>query len=77
MWQHGVGMGGMWIGWIVGLVVLIVIIWMIASIAGRSPSGSEHGSGEDSAQEILDRRYARGEIDDEQYRRMREQLNPH
>jgi putative membrane protein len=55
-WHHG---QGMWFG---GGLLLIVVIILLFLIATRS---EEKGS--NSARDILDERYARGEIDREEY----------
>lgn len=62
----------MWIFPLIFLVVMLVFLfrgpgWLMR----RRPGGSE-GAG--SAREILDRRYARGEINQEEYQRMRKDL---
>jgi putative membrane protein len=66
----------MWLwmlGWSVLLIAgLVALIWVIVRLAlgrGQSPA-SRSGS----ARSILDERYARGEIDDEEYRKRRETL---
>jgi putative membrane protein len=65
-WEHMVWMT---IAWLVGIGFLIALIWGIAS-RGRLP---ERGPPE----AILKRRYAAGEIDTDEYRRRREELeNP-
>jgi len=51
--------------WILGLALLVVLVW----IAARSTGGFSVRSAEDSAEQILKRRYARGEIDREEYDR--------
>jgi putative membrane protein len=56
-------MGGMWIFWIV-LIVLIVWVVQRASISNRPPDQSPV-----SAEEILKRRYAQGEIGKDEYER--------
>jgi putative membrane protein len=63
------GWMGMWmlIFW-AGVVVLA--IWVASWLF---PSTAPHSS---SAREILDLRYARGELTQEQYRQMRQQLAP-
>lgn len=60
----------MMIGWIVGLAILAFLIWIIP----RTASGAGPGSREESAEEILKKRYARGEIDEEQFQRMKDEL---
>jgi putative membrane protein len=73
MWYWGGGVH--WWGWLLGFVVMVVfwavVVWAIwyfvASLLGRQPRRDELGS----AQRILDERLARGEIDTEEYRRLR------
>ena len=74
-------MGGWATGWmwvwpaliVAGLLVLgyVAVRW-IQGGSRASQTGSDPGSW--SARQILDERYARGEIDDEQYQRYRELL---
>jgi putative membrane protein len=56
--------------WIVPLVVLVALLWALGQRGGwfRGP-GSE-----DRAEALLRERFARGEIDEDAYRRMREEL---
>jgi putative membrane protein len=76
MMGYGWGMGLM--GWIfMGLfwfVVIGLIVWAVATLlpAGRRSLGGSARA--DDPREILDRRFALGEIDTEQYRRAREEL---
>jgi len=76
---HGFSMmGGMFMMWplmflflalaIAGLVALILVIIRLA----RNGTDSRDSAG---ARRILDERYARGEIDDDEYRRRRNALN--
>jgi len=76
MWGYGdYGMSGwMWV-WsaalIVGVLALIGgLVWaIVASIAHRRvPQAAAGGSGSAPARQILDERYARGELDTEEYR---------
>ena len=60
------GGGYMWIFWILLIVVIVVIV---AGIAGEKP-GSSKDTHEDSALEILKKRYARGEITRDQYQEL-------
>jgi putative membrane protein len=75
MW-HGYGWGMGSAGWVfMGLFWLVVIgllVWVAASLLPGGRSGGR--GGRESAEEILDRRFALGEIDAEQYRRAREEL---
>lgn len=62
----------MWIGPLIFFVILLVLLFR----GGGWPVCSGHGSRdrEDTAREILDRRYARGEINQEEYQSMRKEL---
>lgn len=75
-YMMGYGMG--WLGTIMMLVVWGMVVvggvylvrWLIQSVRHASPEAG----GRDRALEILRERYARGEIDKEQYERMRADL---
>jgi putative membrane protein len=82
-WGHGPGMMGWgygigWFGWIITVVFWIAVIvgivllirWMIVS---TKTTGHGPGSGE-SALEILKKRYARGEIDKEEFEEKKRDL---
>ena len=62
---YGWHMGGMWIWWIVAIAILVAVVWI--AINYRRRGGSQSG---DSPEQILKRRFAKGEIDREQYDRM-------
>jgi len=69
-------MGWMWIWPVIVVVGLLTLGYVGVRLAQNSqvtsPTGSDRfGS---SARPILDERYARGEIDDEEYRRRRDKL---
>ena len=69
MWNDGYffhGGGFMWIFWILLIIGIVFIIQNITK--GKSSSGSE------SPLEILKKRYARGEIDEDEYERRRNEL---
>ena len=67
--MHGWGMG--W-GWIIGLVLLIFVFWMVTK-SNRS-NGTIEQSKDDSALDILKKRYARGEINKEEYEEKKKDL---
>jgi len=65
---HGFGGGFMWIFWI---LLILAILWAV-----RFASGREGGSGEKqkTAVEILEERYAKGEIEREEFEQKRNDL---
>ncbi|MFC4148753.1 SHOCT domain-containing protein [Micromonospora mangrovi] len=70
MW-NGPMMGWMWIWSLLGLAVLAILAWLVVRLTTAHPDAA----GASSARHILDDRYARGEIDEEEYRRRRAGLN--
>ena len=74
MWDHMQGYGGMGFGGFFGLLIWLLLIiglaWAVIWILGTSRST---GKGL-SALEILKQRYASGEISEEQYQRMKKEL---
>jgi len=76
-------MGG---GWFVGLIVLVLflllvgggiaaVVWFVAQGShGSTQAGRHEPRRENEALEILRQRYARGEIDREEFQQMREDL---
>ena len=68
----GIGMMGfgllmMLIGLIVVVAIIALVVWAVVGFTSRSGSG-------DTARRTLDERYARGEIGDDEYQRMKRQL---
>jgi len=64
---------GMLAGLIINILVIVAIIWLVVWLVRRiAPSGGGIGTiaGRPSAREILQARYARGEITREQYLEM-------
>lgn len=75
----GQGMGGGmmggwgWLGllfWLVLLVVVVAVVWRL--LQGR---GESRGAAEESPLDILKRRYARGEIDREEFEAKKRDLS--
>lgn len=76
-------MGG---GWLIGLIVLVLfllligggiaaVVWFVAQGSrGSGQAARQEPRREDEALEILRRRYASGEIDREEFERMRQEL---
>ena len=75
-WNMWWGGGGMWFGplWmIVWLAVLVAIIVGLVRWLGGTGGGSVGSTR--TARDILDERYARGEIDREEYMRRRQDVS--
>lgn len=73
MWNWGYGQW--WMGLLMILFwagVIALIVWAIRSAGDRSRDQDQNGS--DQALRILERRYAQGEIDDEEFQRRRDLL---
>jgi putative membrane protein len=66
---HGYGGGMMWVFWI---LIIVALVWLVtlATRRGGSPPGNEK-----SALEILKERYAKGEIDREEFEQKKKGLN--
>jgi putative membrane protein len=67
-WGFGMGLG-MWVFWIVLFVIIVALVKVIGP-GSRSPPATP----DKSPAEILKARYARGEIDEEEFNRRRHEL---
>lgn len=69
------GFGGMWLMPLIPIVIVGLVVWaIVAAVQGAAqPRGSEPSYG-DSALELLKRRYARGEINREEFEEKRKDL---
>lgn len=77
-YDWGWGMHPLWWGWGLGMMVMMLLFWglvivglvvLIRWVIGQSKEGRS-----DSAVEILRQRYARGEINKEQFESMKREL---
>lgn len=65
MWSDYAGhMGWMWLWWLVGLALLVVLVWAVVRAAAPPAPGDQQ-----SPEAILKGRYARGELDRQEYER--------
>ena len=76
MGYGGMGWGGMGWGGMVGMVLFWVvliaaIVWAVTRLLPGRHAQNLAGSASETPEEILDRRYARGEIDLETYQAQR------
>lgn len=68
MMGYGWGMGWGWIGMILFWILLILaIVWLVRALDLGSGAGGHRDANRDDALEVLRERYARGEIDREEF----------
>ncbi len=67
--------GSMWFGggfmWIFWILLIVILVWIIKAVIN---TGSDNNLSEDSPLEMLKKRYARGEIDEQEYECRRKEL---
>ena len=70
MWPY-MGSMGWWmvLWWVAGIVVLVLLVRLVAGTAGGFSTRSD-----ETPEQILKRRYAKGEIEREEYQRSLEEL---
>lgn len=61
-WEGGWHMGWMWILWALAIVAVIAVVWKLARRGGGGGTG---GGG--SAEDVLKRRYAEGDISESEF----------
>ena len=66
---HGYGGGMMWVFWI---LIIVALVWFVTFATRR---GDISPRSEKSALEILKERYAKGEIDREEFEHKKKDLN--
>lgn len=76
MWWYGGGPG--WTGWL-AMALIMVAFWGLVVAAGVAiwravDRGGRRDGGERTPEQVLDERFARGEIDEDEYRHRRELL---
>jgi putative membrane protein len=72
MFDHGGGLFGFGFMWIFWILLIVVIVLVIKAITGAGGAGSSPGN--ETPLDILKKRYARGEIDEEEFERRRKEL---
>lgn len=87
MWNGGYGMGGaggvIWVVIMLAVLALIVVgvVLLVRGLSHRNdygqagyPQGPPGGAGSNSALQVLEERYARGDIDQEEFLKRRADL---
>ncbi len=72
MW--GFGMGWIWMI-LVWVVIIGGVVWAVTRLSPGSDGRPRDAGNADSARRILEERFARGEIDVDEYRRLRDELS--
>ena len=70
-WNGGWHMGGMGLFWILILAAIAIVAWFLFA---QQRSGSTMTMSTESPEQILKRRYAKGELDRQDYDRMMNDL---
>lgn len=68
------GPGMAWFMFFFWFLVILGIVMLLRALLNANKNAARPEAGNDSAEEILNKRYARGEISEEEYRKMRELL---
>ncbi|MCF8241557.1 MAG: SHOCT domain-containing protein [Melioribacteraceae bacterium] len=69
---HDGFMGGMSFGWLFWIVVIVLVVYLIVRFANQQNTRT---TSNESALDILKKRYARGEITKEEFDEMKNDLN--
>lgn len=81
MMGYGVG-GGTFMFWlwsilmhmVLPLIIIVCLVWLAARLLNRTERSPKSAEKKDSPLDILQARYARGEIDHDEYRKIKEEL---
>ncbi|MRS04034.1 SHOCT domain-containing protein [bacterium] len=72
-YHYGMGWGWMLLGIVFWIFIITCVVLLVLWIVGKSGRG-KHLQGEDPALEILNKRYARGEVTKELYEEMKKDI---
>jgi len=66
--------GTIWFGWIFRIAVIGLIVWLIVRTLNRNNQSHNNQQVKETPTDILKRRYAKGEINKEQFEIMKKDL---
>lgn len=75
-WSNGYGMmGGGWFGYmLIPLIIIGVIIYAVFKLSNNNKNGRYASQQHDSSLDILNERFAKGDITEEEYNRKKDML---
>lgn len=65
----GLFMGMHWLWWSVWILTIVALLWAFVRLFSERSETRRHAEAEETAVEVLRRRFADGEIDEEEYAR--------
>lgn len=68
-WGHGFGFM-----WLIPILVFVMFIFFMRGMFGSGSPGCGRHGGKESARDILDKRFAKGEINKDEYEAMKKTL---
>jgi putative membrane protein len=71
---HDFMFGGMWFGWIFWVIIIALIIWLLINQSSRNRQNYQPPQ-QESALDILKKRYARGEINKDEFEEKKKDLS--
>jgi putative membrane protein len=66
--------GGMWFGWFFWIVIIVLVIWVLVRGSNRNHLNNSNSQVKETPLDIIKRRYALGEINKEEFEKMRKDL---
>lgn len=74
--HYGMWGGFMWIWWVLGAAFIALMVYLVIQAAGFTKSGpSSSRPRQETPEDILRKRYARGEIDKDEYENRLKELH--
>ena len=74
MFFHNMFWGGIFFAWMFKMLLVVLVIWLVVHSFSRNQHKYNIQLPPESAQDILKKRYAKGEISKEQFEQMRKDL---